>query len=472
MSPEESAAALAAPPAPAPPPREELLTGWGRTSATRAAVLRPGGLDDAEAVMREGLLRRGGVIPRGSGLSYGDAAQNGGGAVLDATALRGRIDVDADRGLVRSGAGRTFAELLRQLVPRGLTLPVAPGTARLTVGGAIAADVHGKNHVRDGSLAAHVSSFTLATPARGLLEVSATEEPELFAATFGGMGLTGLIVEATLRTAPLRSTSVQADFDAVGDVEQALALMSTDSSHCYSIAWLDLLASGPRFGRAIVTRSLGFDDDVRHTRRSVDSWHAPPPSLRPRLSVPERFPAGLLRPSTVAAFNACYWQANSRRGHGRSLGMRANLFPLDTLGAWNRLYGAPGLVQYQFAVPVGGEDALLSVLDALRRKHAPMYLAVLKRFGRPSGGPLSFPLEGWTVAIDIPAGAPGLRSILDEQDECIADAGGRIYLAKDSGTRRETLHRMYPQMQSFLEIRAEIDPDGALGSDLSRRLGL
>jgi decaprenylphospho-beta-D-ribofuranose 2-oxidase len=472
MSPEETAAALAVAPAPAPSPSEELLSGWGRTSATRAAVLRPRSLDDAESLMREGLLRSGGVIPRGSGLSYGDAAQNGGGAVLDATALRGRIDVDPGLGLVRSGSGTTFAELLTELVPRGLTLPVVPGTARLTVGGAIAADIHGKNHVRDGSLAAHVSSFTLATPARGLLEVTATDEPELFAATLGGMGLTGLIVEATLRTARLHSTSVQADFDAVGDVEEALGLMSRDSSHRYSIAWLDLLASGPRFGRAIVTRSLGFDDEASDTGRSAHRRHVPPPSLRPRLSVPERFPAGVLRPSTVAAFNACYWHANARRGHGRGLGMRANLFPLDTLGEWNRLYGAPGLVQYQFAVPVGGEDALLSVLDALHRKHAPMYLAVLKRFGVPSGGPLSFPLEGWTVAIDIPAGFPGLRSILDEQDERLADAGGRIYLAKDSGTRRETLQRMYPQLQRFLEIRDEIDPDRALGSDLSRRLGL
>jgi decaprenylphospho-beta-D-ribofuranose 2-oxidase len=421
--------------------------------------------------MREGLLHRGGVIARGSGLSYGDAAQNGGGAVLDATALRGSIDVDVERRLVRSGSGRTFAELLAKLAAHDLTLPVVPGTSRLTVGGAIASDVHGKNHVLDGSLARHVSSFTLATPARGVLEVNAREEPELFAATLGGMGLTGAILEATLSAVPLRRRSVRADFDAVDDVEQALALMSEETAHRYSIAWLDLLANGSRFGRAIVTRSYGFDEDAGDGQGNGDR-HAPLPSLGSRANVPPRFPAGLLRPSTVAAFNAWQWHTNARRGHGRSLRMRANLFPLDTVGGWNRLYGPAGFVQYQFAVPAGREATLLSVLDGLRGSAVPMYLAVLKRFGAPSPGLLSFPIEGWTVAIDMPADVPGLRAILDEQDERVADAGGRIYLAKDSGTRRETLARMYPRLERFLELRGEVDPDRALRSDLSRRLGL
>jgi len=199
--------------------------------------------------------------------------------------------------------------------------------------------------------------------------------------------------------------------------------------------------------------------------------YPPPVRRRARLSVPERFPA-VLRPSTVKAFNSWHWHASCRRGHGRSLSMSANLFPLDALGDWNRLYGRGGLVQYQFAVPDGHEDTLLAVLDALRRKGIPMYLAVLKRFGAPSPGLLSFPLEGWTMAIDMPGCAPGLRAALEEQDARIAACGGRIYLAKDSRARAETIAEMYPGLQRFSQVRADVDPDGALRSDLSRRLGL
>lgn len=180
----------------------------------------------------------------------------------------------------------------------------------------------------------------------------------------------------------------------------------------------------------------------------------------------------MLRPATVRAFNAWRWQRQSRLGHGRTLSMSANLFPLDALGKWNRLYGRAGLVQYQFAVPRGSEDTLGEVLYGLRGKRIPMYLAVLKRFGVPSAGLLSFPIEGWTMAIDIPAETPGLSDALAEQDARVADCGGRIYLAKDSLARAEVVASMYPQLRRFLAVRGEVDPDGALRSDLARRLGL
>jgi decaprenylphospho-beta-D-ribofuranose 2-oxidase len=451
---------------------QRLLSGWGRTSPTRAWVLAPRGQRDIEALMDE--APAGGLIARGSGLSYGDAAQNGGGFVLDATALRGAPAIDSENLLARTGAGTTFAELLEVLAAHGLTLPVVPGTARLTVGGAIASDVHGKNHVTDGSFAAQVSSFRLLTPAAGAVEVSESDAPELFAATVGGMGLTGVILEATLRVEPLRSRETRADFDATRDLPTAIELMSQTSEHRYSIAWLDLLSGGDRFGRAIVTRSrdpeAGEDGD-RRARGAARRHHPPPVYRHARVGVPERFPA-LLRPSTVQAFNSWHWHTNSRRGHGRRVPMSANLFPLDALAAWNRLYGRDGLVQYQFAVPHGQEDMLLAVPDALRRKRIPMYLAVLKRFGAPSSGLLSFPLRGWTLAIDIPAGAPGLPEALDEQDEHVAACGGRIYLAKDARARAATIAAMYPGLQRFLQVRADVDPEGMLRSDLSRRLGL
>jgi decaprenylphospho-beta-D-ribofuranose 2-oxidase len=202
-----------------------------------------------------------------------------------------------------------------------------------------------------------------------------------------------------------------------------------------------------------------------------------PISLLPRVTVPRGFPGGVLRPAAVRAFNALHWHAAPRRARGRTLSMSSQLFPLDALGEWSRLYGPAGMVQYQFALPRGEEQTLLRVVHLLRARRAPMYLAVLKRFGpggraSDKGGPLSFPIEGLTLAIDLPAGAPGLRRALDDADELVAGAGGRVYLAKDSRLRPAMLAAMYPGLERFRELRGRVDPDGVLRSDMGRRLGL
>jgi decaprenylphospho-beta-D-ribofuranose 2-oxidase len=381
--------------------------------------------------------------------------------VLDATALDG-IDTGGERGFVRAGAGTTLARLLGRLLEHGQTLPVIPGTRHATVGGAIAADVHGKNHPRDGSFVSHVQSFLLCTPAGETLTVTRESDPELFAATAGGMGLTGIVLEATLRTEPLRCAWAVADVDRTQDIEQTLALMAEESEHRHAIAWLDLLAHGRHFGRGVLTRSTP----------APFARAAPAPAERPRIGVPAGFPGGLLRPASVRAFNLLHWRATPRRARGRVLGMQANLFPLDALGAWNRLYGRDGLIQYQFAVPKGEERTLMWVLERLRARGMPMYLATLKRFGGAGEGLLSFPIEGWTVAVDLPAGAPGLRVALDELDELVAQAGGRVYLAKDARLRPAALAAMYPRLQRMRAVRERVDPRGALRSDMARRLGL
>jgi decaprenylphospho-beta-D-ribofuranose 2-oxidase len=456
-----------------------LLSGWGRIAPTRARVLRPRtALEVAEALARA-RAAEGGLIARGAGRSYGDAAQNEGGTVLDATVLRGDLELDCERGLVRAGAGTTFAELLLYLAGQGLTLPVVPGTRHLTVGGAIASDVHGKNHPRDGSLARQLETLTLCTPADGPVKVSERLDPELFTATVGGMGLTGVVTAATLRTMPLRAAHARADIDRTESLEDALALLTQDAGHRYGIAWVDLLAEGAAFGRSVVTRSNEGAPEEELPRRSPGvapgglrgAGRAPFP-VRPRLTVPRGFPRGVLRPATVRAFNALHWRSAPRSERGRALTMSAHLFPLDVLGDWNRLYGAGGLMQYQFVVPRGREDTLLRAVGELRERRLPMYLAVLKRLGPGSGGFLSFPIEGWTMAIDLPADAPGLRGALDEVDELIAQAGGRIYLAKDARLRQQTLAAMYPDLGRFVQLRARVDPQGALRSDMARRLGL
>jgi len=452
---------------------QELVSGWGRTAGSRARIVRARSAEQVASALAESSRERGGVIARGAGRSYGDAAQNAGGTVLDMTGLREDLVLDAEQGTVRAGAGRTFAELLLFLAKRGRTLPVVPGTRHLTIGGAIASDVHGKNHVRDGSVARHVESFTLCTPANGPTEVSARLDRELFEGTLGGMGLTGVVVEATLRTAPMRAACALADIDRTDSLEDALALMADGSDHRYAIAWVDLLADGAAFGRGVVTRSNdGAPGESGRSRTGRRARGGAPFPVRPRFSVPRGFPRGVLRPATVRAFNALHWRSSPRRERGRTLTMSAHLFPLDVLGDWNRLYGPGGLAQYQFAVPRGAEDTLLGVVEDLRRRRLPMYLAVIKRFGAGSGGMLSFPIEGWTLAIDMPADAPGLYGALREADEPIAAAGGRVYLAKDARLQAETLNAMYPSVERFRELRARVDPLQTLRSDMARRLGL
>ncbi len=413
--------------------------------------------------LREAVLLaagRGGLVARGAGRSYGDAAQNGGGMVLDPGELTW-IDL-LDGPLLRVGAGATLAQVLSALAPRGLTLPVLPGTRYITVGGAIAADVHGKNHRRDGSFGHHVQSVTLCTSDGALHEITRAIEPELFWATIGGMGLTGVIVEAIIVPSVLCAPLLDAEIDRVRGIEQALAVMSDDAAHRYAIAWVDLLGRGVAFGRSIVSRSA---------ERPLSAGARVRLPGRPRLAVPDRFPGGALRPATVRAFNALRWRG-ARGQSKRSITVGENFFPLDALRDWNRLYGPAGLLQYQFAVPEDRSDALVEVVQSLRRARQPIYLAVIKRFGQGSGGMLSFPAPGWTLALDLPAGSPGVRDALDAADELLLNAGGRVYLAKDARLAPSSLATMYPRLAHFEAVRAAVDPRGTLRSDMGRRLGL
>src|SRR5208282_5337633 len=269
--------------------------------------------------------------------------------VFDLRDLPREIELDADAGLVTAAAATNFAELLTYLAARGLTLPVVPGTRHLTVGGAIASDVHGKNHPADGSLAHQLQSLLLCTPAGALVRVSEQLTPDLFAASLGGMGLTGVILEATLRTAPLGGPTVAADIGRTATLEEALALMAKSAAHRHAIAWIDLMSAGARFGRAVVTRTDGAPVEAQRAaadrRDAGHGAHATAPfRARPIATVPRRFPGFVLRPATVRAFNAWNWR--SAASGKKLVSMEANLFPLDALGDWNRLYGERGLLQY------------------------------------------------------------------------------------------------------------------------------
>jgi len=456
---------------------ERTLSGWGRTTRSRCRVIVPQEVEDVLEALTSHSHPTTGIIARGAGRSYGDAAQNGGGEVLDMTGLNSIVSIDVEHGLITAQAGATVAQLMARLAAHGLTLPVVPGTRHVTLAGAIASDIHGKNHHRDGALARHVTALSLCTPAHGLIEVSPDTDPDLFYTTLGGMGLTGVIVQATLRVEPLPSPWVAADVDRTEGLTQTLELMSGAERRRYSVAWLDLLAEGPKMGRAIVSRADPLVPDhktppARRGRRAAGGAYPGTLSRGPAFEVPRGFPAALMRPRSMRTFNALRWRATPRRERERPLALVPYFFPLDVLGEWNRLYGPAGLIQYQFVIPSGEERTLERCFELIRTRRLPVYLAVFKRFGPAFGGPLSFPLEGWTLAIDLPAAAPGLQAALDELDELIAEGGGRVYLTKDIRLRRDTLAEMYPQLDHFHAQRARVDPHEALRSDLARRLGL
>jgi decaprenylphospho-beta-D-ribofuranose 2-oxidase len=449
--------------------RPTLLCGWGRTAPSSAQLVHARDASDVESVLASDAARCRGVIARGAGRSYGDAAQNADGLVLDVTALRSIERIEGERTTLRVGAGTTLVELMSFLMPRGLTLPVTPGTKFITVGGAIAGDIHGKNHHRDGSFGHHVLSLTLCTPGGERLEVSRKHDPDLFFATLGGMGLTGVVVDAVIATEPLPSTTLLADVDRTEDVEEALALLCEETRRRYAIAWLDMLSGWPRdasarLGRAVIARS--------DYAPSATAREPIPLRERPRLVAPRGFPGAVLNPLTVRAFNALRWHMAPTVAHEEPHDINDHFFPLDAIGQWSRLYGRGGLVQYQFAVPVGEAASVVRVLEGLRHAHVPMYLVVIKRFGAPSGGLLSFPFDSLAVAIDVPARTRGLHAALEHADRQVIEASGRVYLAKDSRLSGDSLAAMYPQLGRFNELRARVDPDAVLRSDMALRLGL
>jgi decaprenylphospho-beta-D-ribofuranose 2-oxidase len=441
------------------PSRFTVVSGWGGVGPTAALVLRPDGLDAVGGIVPALASgpggRAAGAIARGMGRSYGDAAQRNGGVLVDTTALDA-FEVDHAAGTVRAQAGVTLGRLLAALAPDGWVLPVVPGTQHVTVGGAIAADIHGKNHGTAGTFGSHVEALGLLTASGEVHELSRERDPDVFHATIGGMGLTGVILWALIRLRRLPGAMLSVDSDRAANLDEALALLSGPGGS-YRVAWLDLL--GPVPARGIVTRAEPANGAGAAT---VDA----------RVTVPERLPGGVLSPALVRAHNAYRYGRSPRRRTAALESYGAHMFPLDRLGAWPRLYGRAGFVQYQFVVPKGQERVLERVTAALRRSSVPCYLAVLKDFGPSAPAPLSFPLEGWTLALDMPAGVPGLGALLDACDELVASAGGRVYLAKDGRLRPEVMAAMYPRLEEWRSVRERLDPDRVWASDLAVRTGL
>jgi decaprenylphospho-beta-D-ribofuranose 2-oxidase len=444
------------------------LAGWGGTSPSVARLV-PAPDDAALAELVRSAPPRG-IGLRGLARSYGDAAQNGGGVVVDMTGRDRILSVDLPAATVEVEAGVSLDRLMRLLLPLGLFVPVTPGTRMVTVGGAVAADIHGKNHHVDGSIGRHVLALDLMVADGSVRRLTPSGTPDLFWATVGGMGLTGVVLRVVLRMKRVSSAYCLVDTERAADLDDLLDRMTTgDARYDYSVAWIDCLAGGARLGRSVLTRGwfAGVDDlPPRLRSRPLDF------SPRSLGTAPAVFPGGLLNRVTVAAFNEVWFRRAPRERRGEVQGVAPFFHPLDGVQHWNRIYGGPGFLQYQFVVPFGAEESLRRCVARLSASGHASFLAVLKRFGPADPGHLSFPTPGWTLALDLPAGREGLGRLLDGLDDEVLAAGGRLYLAKESRATARTVAAMYPRLEEWRGIRRSVDPDGVFTSDLARRLHL
>ena len=446
------------------------LTGWGRTAPSVATLVRASADELADGGL-DAITDRRGVIARGLGRSYGDPAQNGGGAVVELVPGDEPIRVDATAGTATVDAGVSLDRLLREIVPRGWFVPVTPGTRFVTVGGAVASDIHGKNHHADGSFGRHVTALGLLLADGSSRRITPASDPDLWWATIGGMGLTGLVTEVTFRLIPIETRHCVVDTQRVPNLDALIEKMeASDHLYRYTVAWIDLVATGRHLGRSVL--SMGNHatlDDLREL--DPGSLDAPldfgPPVLP---DVPAGVP-NVLNRLAVRAFNELWYRKTPRHHHGTE-SLTGFFHPLDMVGQWTRLYGRHGFLQYQFVVPFEAVDTLREIVARIAREGHASFLAVLKRLGDESGGMLSFPRPGWTLTLDLPAGVEGLGPLLAELDDLVLGVGGRHYLAKDAFATADVVAAGYPRLDEWRAVRDRVDPERRWVSDQARRLSL
>lgn len=446
----------------------QRLTGWGRTAPSVAQVLSTPDVEViAQAVATTGQR---GVIARGLGRSYGDNAQNGGGLVIDMTALNRIHSIVAETRTVDVDAGVSLDTLMKAALPFGLWVPVLPGTRQVTVGGAIACDIHGKNHHSAGSFGNHVRSIDLLT-ADGEIRALTPEGPdsELFWATVGGNGLTGVILRATIEMTPTETAYFIADGDVTATLDETIAFHSdgSEDNYTYSSAWFDAISAPPKLGRAAISRgSLARLDQLpAKLQRNPLKFDAPQ-----LLTFPDIFPNGLANKYTFGPIGEL-WYRKSGTYRGKIQNLTQFYHPLDMLGEWNRAYGPAGFTQYQFVVPTEAVDEFKRIIVDIQRSGFYSFLNVFKLFGPGNQAPLSFPIPGWNVCVDFPV-KPGLGQFLTDLDRRVLEFGGRLYTAKDSRTTAETFHAMYPRIDEWIAMRRKVDPNAVFASDMARRLEL
>jgi len=398
------------------------------------------------------------MIPYGNGRSYGDSALNK--AQIWVKPYNYFLSFNEQDGILHCQAGTILAEILESFVPRGWFLPVTPGTRFVTVGGAIASDVHGKNHHVAGSFSNHVIEFTMMLADGKVVTCSHENHAELFRATCGGMGLTGVILDAVIRLIPIRSSMINQVTVKTANLKETFEAFEQYGDYTYTVAWIDCLATGDNIGRSL----LFAGEHSEHGPLVYES--------RIKLDIPVPFPGATLNHYSIKAFNTLYYHKVTSTVSTQKVDINSFFYPLDTIGHWNRIYGKQGFLQYQFVLPKEASyEGLLQILKKIAASGKGSFLAVLKLFGKANSNYLSFPMEGYTLALDFKIEA-GLFELLDQLDEIVVEFGGRFYLAKDARVSKHVFESGYPEINKFREIRRTLKAEEKFSSLQSVRVGI
>lgn len=445
-----------------PAKKVEDLAGWGNHPKAPASLVRP-------ERMRQLAPGPGPQIARGLGRSYGDASLCTDGAVILTQRLNRLLEWDAELGRVRAEAGATLEDLLEVFVPRGWFLPVTPGTKFCSLGGCLASDVHGKNHHEAGTFSRHVTQVKMADGLGSRRILTAEGSPDLFWATAGGMGLTGIICDLELQLQPIETSYIKVRHRRGSGLLALMEMLNDPALDApYSVAWIDCVATGDKMGRGILMTGS------HAAKLDLPLKLAANPLVIHKLKgkpFPIDLPTWALNPRTVGAFNGFYDWMQGRKTEFLSH-YDQFFYPLDGIRGWNRMYGKPGFIQYQFVLPLESSAAGMElVLRKISEAGRASFLAVLKKFGAQGQGHLSFPFPGFTLSLDIPV-RDGLPEFVKELDAIVMDHGGRHYMAKDSTCTPEMIAASYPRLAEWKQARDAADPEGRFASDLSRRLGL
>lgn len=442
------------------------LTGWGRYPTIDSQSVFPNQPGLVKSLMHstehkhEHLTQ----IARGLGRSYGDSSLAD--HSINLSKLDNFISFNENTGELTCSAGLSFSEILRVFIPKGWFLPVTPGTQFITVGGAIASDVHGKNHHIDGSFSEHVSKITLCLASGDAIECSATLNTPLFHATCGGMGLTGIILQATFKLKRIETAFIDETTFKTTNLSETLEKFEQHDAATYSVAWIDCLATGKNLGRSLLM--LG-EHSLAESDSNKNALHAAP---RSKLNMPLDLPGFTLNSLSVKAFNVLYYGKVRQQESQRNVHYAPFFYPLDSIQNWNRMYGKKGFVQYQFVIPKSaGLVGLTEILTEIAHSKRGSFLAVLKVFGKGNDNYLSFPEEGYTLALDFKMDS-SLLAFLDRLDDIVLNYGGKLYLTKDARMSEKMFKQSYPLWEQFQEVRQQYDAHKTFNSLQSKRLGL
>ncbi len=428
------------------------ISGWGNFPRIHSKVYRHWSINQVQSAISNSSE----IIPTGLLRSYGDSALNS--ATLSALSLNKILNFDQSNKTITCESGVSFMELINFLSRYNLTLPVTPGTKFITIGGAIASDIHGKNHHRSGSFGSWVQSIRIISADGTIHNCSHTEEIDLFRATIGGMGLTGMILDATIRLVPLKSTSIEQITFRANDLKNLFDLFEQNKDAEYSVSWLDTNSTSDKFGRGV----LFVGKEINENQELILS--------EPKLNIPFYFPNKTLNKLSVSLLNNLYYRVNN--SGRKQVAFDEFFYPLDVLNNWNRGYGKNGFIQYQFVVPKEfSYQTITKVLKTMHQFGISSFLTVLKLMGKSNDFLLSFPMEGYTLAMDIPLSNATLE-LAKKIDEIIIDNGGRLYLTKDARMSEEMFWKTYTKIEDFIEIKSKYDPNNKFQSLQSKRLGV